>query len=104
MKKYLYDYIEYVEKNRSKIKDDEFILKIKWFQHERVIHLIITIFYAIIFLIFLGLIALSYVFVIPATILMIFLICYIMHYFWLENGIQYLYKLYDKKENAKTKK
>ena len=95
MKKYLKDYIKYVQDNKKKVNLDEMVVKINFFQHERLIHLIITIFYALMFLVFLILITISYVFIIPAGILMIFLICYIVHYFLLENGVQTLYVLYD---------
>ena len=95
MKKYLYSYIKYIEENKKKVDPKEMLTKINFFQHERLIHLIITLFYALMFLVFLVLISLSYVFIIPAALLIIFLIFYIIHYFLLENGIQYLYKLYD---------
>lgn len=95
MKKYLYSYIKYIEENKKKVDSKEMLIKINFFQHERLIHLIVTLFYAMMFLVFLVLISLSYVFIIPAALLLIFLICYIIHYFLLENGIQYLYKLYD---------
>lgn len=102
MKNYLYDYIAFVEdqikenkrKDLKKVQED-LLIKISFFQHERIIHLVITLFYALIFLIFMALISLSYLFFIPTFILMIFLIFYIIHYFRLENGVQYLYKLYD---------
>ena len=105
MKKYLNDYIKYVEKNKKKVDREEMVVKINFFQHERLIHLIITLFYCLMFLVFLILISLSYVFIIPAALLLIFLIFYIIHYFLLENGVQYLYRLYDElaKEDAKTK-
>ena len=95
MKRYLYDYIKYVEANKKNVDISDMVVKINFFQHERLIHLLITLFYCLLFLIFLVLISLSYVFIIPAALLMIFLICYIIHYFLLENGVQYLYKLYD---------
>ncbi len=95
MKKYLDSYIKYVENNKKKVKGEDILIKISFFQHERLIHLIITLFYCILFLIFLILITLSYVFIIPAALLLVFLICYLIHYFLLENGVQYLYKLYD---------
>ena len=95
MKKYLQNYINYVKKNKKSINLEEMVVKINFFQHERLIHLIITIFYALMFLVFLILITISYVFIIPSAILMIFLICYIIHYFLLENGVQTLYILYD---------
>ena len=103
MKKYLYDYIKYVEDNKKKVDIADMVVKINFFQHERLIHLIITLFYCLMFLVFLILISLSYVFIIPAALLLIFLICYIIHYFLLENGVQYLYRLYDEVEKSKGK-
>lgn len=103
MKKYLYEYIDYVINNKNKINLEDMLIKINFFQHERLIHLIITLFYVIMFLIFLILVSLSYIFVIPVFILLIFVIFYIIHYFRLENGVQSLYFLYDEIKN-KTKK
>ena len=103
MKKYLYEYIDYVINNKNKINLEDMLIKINFFQHERLIHLIITLFYVIMFLIFLILVSLSYIFVIPVFILLIFLFFYIIHYFRLENGVQSLYFLYDEIKN-KTKK
>ena len=102
MKKYLYDYIKEIDtllESNKKIKDDvitNHLLKISFFQHERLIHLLVTLFYALIYLLFIGLGFLHYIFFIIAIILLVFLICYIIHYFKLENGVQYLYKQYDK--------
>lgn len=105
MKKYLNNYIKYVEANKKSIDLNELKTKIYFFQHERLIHLIVTLFYAMLLLFFLVLISLSYVFIIPAFILTIFVICYIVHYFFLENGVQYLYILYDNiKKNNQTNK
>ena len=103
MKKYLYEYINYVINNKNEIDLEDMLIKINFFQHERLIHLIITLFYVIMFLIFLILVSLSYIFIIPAFILLIFVIFYIIHYFRLENGVQSLYFLYDEIKN-KTKK
>lgn len=102
MKKYLYDYIKEIDKlldSNKDIKDDlikKHLIKIDFFQHERLIHLLVTLFYAVIFLIFMGLCYIHYIFFPVAGILLIFLICYVLHYFHLENGVQYLYKQYDK--------
>lgn len=106
MKKYLNNYIKYVEANKKNIDLNELKTKIYFFQHERLIHLIVTLFYAMLLLFFLVLISLSYVFIFPAFILTIFVICYIVHYFFLENGVQYLYILYDniKKTTKPSKK
>lgn len=102
MKKYLYDYIKEIDSlldSNAKIKDEvikNHLIKISFFQHERLIHLLITLFYAFIFLIFLGLGFIHFIFYIISLIIMVFLICYIIHYFHLENGVQYLYKQFDK--------
>lgn len=102
MKKYLYDYIKEIDlllESNKKIKDEvikNHLIKISFFQHERLIHLLVTLFYAFIFLIFLGLGFIHFIFYIISLIIMVFLICYIIHYFKLENGVQYLYKQYDK--------
>jgi len=103
MREYMKEQIDYIDNyvDEKKYKDiDEVInnhlIKIKFFQHERFIHLCVTLFYAIVTLIFLALTILSLIFVPIAIILMIFLILYIYHYFYLENGVQYMYKQYDK--------
>lgn len=101
MKKYLYNYIKNIDKlinNNTKINNiiiENHLIKISFFQHERLIHLLVTLFYAFIFLLFIALGFIHYVFFIIALMLMVFLICYIIHYFHLENGVQYLYKQYD---------
>ncbi len=103
MKKYLYDYIAQIDEiiksgnynNLEKIKE-EHLIKIKFFQHERLIHLIITLFYCVFMLIFFAISSLFLGFLIIAFILLIFVLFYIVHYFRLENGVQYLYVQYDK--------
>jgi len=102
MKKYLYDYIKEIDEllsSNKKITEDTIknhLIKTEFFQHERLIHLSVTLFYAIIFLLFMALGFVHYIFFSIGIILLIFLICYIVHYFHLENGVQYLYKQYDK--------
>lgn len=70
--------------------------KINDFQHERLIHLLVTLFYAIFTFIILALSYLNCLFIIPFFILIVFLIFYVRHYFFLENSVQYIYTLYDK--------
>lgn len=94
MIKYIDEFIKAAEK--KKVSKEEMLTKISFFQHERLIHLLVTLFYALISLIFLALISISWIFIIPTIPLLVFLICYILHYFKLENRVQYLYKLYDK--------
>ncbi|MBR5663028.1 MAG: hypothetical protein IKX00_05255 [Bacilli bacterium] len=102
MKEYLYNYIKEIDQllgSNKKINDDiinNHLIKIGFFQNERLIHLLVTIFYGLLFIIFMTLGFLSYLFFIIAAILLVFLLFYIVHYFRLENGVQYLYKQYDK--------
>ena len=101
MRKYLRDYISEIE---SKLNDkitkndiENHLTKISFFSHERFIHLIVTMFFALFSLLFIYVsfskeIILLYII---SFILLIVLLFYIIHYFFLENNVQYLYKLYD---------
>lgn len=102
MAKYLKDYVKYIDDilNNNKHKDldvliDEHLIKIQFFQHERLIHLLVTLFYGIFTLAMFAFINVNVLFVIPAILLMIILLFYVKHYFLLENSVQYLYKQYD---------
>ena len=108
MKKYLNDYIKEIDNilNNNKIDEDiinKHLIKINFFQHERLIHLLVTLFYALLFLVFLYMCSIHYIFAVIAIVLLIFLIFYIIHYFRLENGVQYLYKQYDRMLEKKNK-
>lgn len=101
MKKYLYNYIDYIDKqleNNKKTDNlkEEHLVKINFFQHERLIHLIVTVSFAIMTLITILLCKYNSLFIPVTIILTICLIFYIIHYYRLENGVQYLYKQYDK--------
>lgn len=100
MKKYIIDYIEYVEKNKEKADKkfiEEHLIRINFFQHERLIHLIVTVIYALInILAFLfGITSKNMIPIIIGYMSMCFLIPYIYHYFLLENGVQKMYRQYD---------
>lgn len=110
MKEYLYNYIKEIDNlinSNKKINDNlinNHLIKINFFQHERLIHLIVTLFYALIFIVFMSLGFVHYLFFTIAAILLVFLLFYIVHYFRLENGVQYLYKQYDKMKIIKDDK
>lgn len=74
----------------------DMLIQIECFQHERLIHLIVTITFALATFIVLG-IAVSGV--TQAYILMVLLVVllapYIKHYYLLENGVQKMYVYYD---------
>lgn len=101
MRNYIREFIQDLEdkiNNKYKFKEKDIVIlkdKIAFFQHERLIHLLVTLFYVIFTLIFLGLSFIHFIFLIPFFMLLIFLIFYIYHYFFLENAVQYIYKLYD---------
>lgn len=102
MKKYLEDYIKEIDEELKKDNVDykklkaEHLIKITFFQHERLIHLLVTLFYALFTFIFFYFSTFESLFMIITGILLIFLFFYVIHYFRLENGVQYLYKQYDK--------
>ena len=104
MREYLGDYIKGIDKKIKKKnvteKDIEnHLIKIEFFQHERLIHLLVTLFYGI--FLFLSVIVFTqiWIFVIVIYIALIFLLFYVRHYFFLENNVQYLYKQYDQMQN-----
>ena len=102
MKKYMKSYIKSIDEMLEKSKKvdqkivDEHLIKIGFFQHERLIHLLVTLFYALfVFIFFAFTYYISFMFLIIVLILLVFLVFYISHYFYLENSVQYMYKQYD---------
>ena len=104
MREYLGEYVKKIDK---KIKDkkiteqdiENHLTKIQFFQHERLIHLLVTLFYGV--FVFLSVIISfkTWLFLIILYLALIVLIFYVRHYFFLENHVQYLYKQYDKMKN-----
>lgn len=83
----------------------EHLTQIGFFMHERLIHLIVTMTFAVLTFICLGLV---YIICNPAMVvllilLLVLLIPYIMHYYLLENTVQYFYVQYDKMCELKSK-
>ena len=100
MKKYIQNYIKETEsklkKEINKKDIEELRDKINFFSHERIVHMFIMLFCILILLIFVILTLQNIDFILITVILIILNIFYIMHYYFLENSVQYLYKLYDK--------
>lgn len=73
------------------------LVQIGFFMHERLIHLIVTVLFAIMTLatIFFAVAAPSIGLLILTVAFLVLLIPYIMHYYLLENGVQKMYKQYD---------
>lgn len=81
-----------IDKNLS----EEVYTWILFFQHERLVHLIVTFFTGIGTILFLlGFLAFENI---PLLLLFLITLClfvpYIFHYYYLENGVQKLYDLY----------
>ena len=108
MTKQIREYMEYItaylkgeHTNEELIHERSLLLKrIELYQHERLIHLLVTLAFAAFFLIALfmflsiggaGLFVLTLLF-------LILLIPYIKHYYFLENTVQEMYRLYYKIE------
>ena len=100
MKKYIQNYIKDIESKLKKEitnKDiEELKDKISFFSHERIVHMFIMLFCLFALLIFILLCLQNTMFLLPTIIMIILNIFYILHYYFLENSVQYLYKLYDK--------
>jgi len=103
MKESLKEYNEYLDKviesKKIEKKDElleEILIQIKFFQHERLVHLIVTFMTALATILFLFFSVLLES--IGMTLLFIITFClfvpYIFHYYYLENGVQALYKKY----------
>ena len=102
MRKYLENYIIEVEsKLNGKITKNDLenhLNKISFFSHERLIHLIVTMFFALFSIIFIYITINNclVLYLVISLILLTTLVFYIIHYYYLENGVQHLYKIYDK--------
>ncbi|MBQ3297993.1 MAG: hypothetical protein IJG97_04215 [Bacilli bacterium] len=107
MKKYLNEMRELDKKKKKLTKEElsDMLIHIKFYQHERLIHLLVTIFVGLGTIMFFG-IAISnemLAFVIVALITLILFFFYIFHYYFLENTVQELYDLYDSLKEKDSK-
>ena len=100
MKKKLNVYIEELEKEletkKVETKSGDVLQWIHFYQHERLVHLIVTFFTGIGCILFLlGTLAFS---MLPLLLLFLITLClfipYIFYYYYLENNIQKLYDIY----------
>ena len=85
------------EPEKSYLREN-LLTQIGFFQHERLVHLIVTLTVAVLTLLaVLGALAWPgiYLFILLG-LLVLLLIPYIIHYYILENGVQKLYEYYDK--------
>lgn len=82
---------------------EDLLIQIGFFQHERIVHLIVTVLFAVLTFMALAMaITMQTVEIFALVIcLLILLIPYIKHYYLLENGTQKLYVYYDRAVKAK---
>lgn len=106
MEKRLRRYMEYYQRFAAgeEIVEGEFVqfqkemcVQISFFQHERLIHLIVTVLFALLAVVSILVNLFIQELAVLALCLMFFvlLIPYIRHYYILENGVQRLYEYYD---------
>lgn len=105
MRKYVNDYIKSIDKileqktidNPEEIKK-EHLIKIQFIQHERLIHFLVTFMFAIILFICIAIMMLikSPSILLLITLVLGLLVPYIIHYYFLENSVQKMYRQYDR--------
>ena len=115
MTKYVKAYLELINdflKNRASSASGEetenmlkeLEMKILYFQHERLIHLIVTVLFAIleVMMICLDMTYPTIRSVLLSVMFLVLLIPYIFHYYFLENSVQELYRIRDELISLKS--
>lgn len=89
--------IDYEEEQRKHL------IQIQFFMHERLVHEIIMVLFALLtVMVFIAAVLMEHlIFVILLAALLVLLVPYIMHYYVLENGVQYMYEQYDEMEKRR---
>ncbi len=104
MKKYLLAYRKYIKRIIESNADGDYnaVLselekQVEFFQHERLIHLIVTALFSVLLFISLFIVLVTHFLpiIFMIILLLILLIPYIMHYYFLENEVQGLYEDYN---------
>ena len=103
MRNYMSEYLRYIDdllKNGCfdpQSLKQQHLIKIQFFQHERLIHLLVTCLFAVMLFISLGLMTIfkSPAFMLLFLLILLLLIPYVIHYYFLENGVQKMYRQYD---------
>lgn len=103
MEKRIISYRKYMDSLLEKDDNDweflrrEHLVQIQFFQHERLIHLIVTALFALMEIIsVIATVATGYLWLLVlVAVLMVLLVPYIRHYYILENEVQKMYAQYD---------
>lgn len=106
MKKRIQSYMAYMdqqlEHNDSGLSYEELCIQhekqLTYFMHERLVHLLVTLTFAILAFVtfFMAVMNFSMGMIVLFFAFLILLIPYIMHYYLLENSVQYMYRQYDR--------
>lgn len=112
MKRKLKQYIKRIDQLLEQPPEDldyeelqrQHLVQIRFFMHERLVHEIVMALFALItVMVFLVTVLVPrLVFILLLVALLILLIPYVMHYYVLENGVQYMYEQYDEMEQRKN--
>ena len=104
MRKYLTEYLKQLEAKLASGEEIDYteleqshLIMIQFMQHERLIHFLVTMLFAICFFIVLGIFLFGeFMGLFPLIVLVLgLLIPYVAHYYFLENSVQKMYKLHD---------
>ena len=106
MTEYLTDYMNTVterldnctEQEELSVILSEHMDKIAFMQHERIVHFLVTMLFAIVLAIFIVgmLLTDNIMLLVLVTMIIVLLAFYIKHYYFLENTVQKMYKVYDR--------
>lgn len=105
MTEYLTNYMNYISDKLAKCSGRreieeiyaEHMDKIAFMQHERIVHFLVTMLFAIVLTVFMTamLFTQNLAILILVTIILVLLGFYIKHYYFLENTVQKMYRVYD---------
>ena len=105
MTEYLTNYMKYVQQRLEACTDRELLEeilaehkdKIAFMQHERIVHFLVTMMFALILTIFMSVLifTVNLAVLLLVTIMLVLIAFYIKHYYFLENTVQKMYRVYD---------
>ena len=105
MTEYLTNYMKMVQKRLEECCSGEELEeifaehkdKIAFMQHARIVHFLVTMMFALVLAIFMGIVIFTEnpAMLLLVTIIIVLLGFYIKHYYFLENTVQKMYKVYD---------
>ena len=112
MEQRILNYRKYIDELISQDNSDwdavikEHLIQVSFFQHERLIHLIVTVTFALLEMIVIALSVVSFTIAVGllAIALLVLLIPYIRHYYILENEVQKMYGQYDRMVEKRDRK